>query len=326
MRVHKFFAPVSESATFAYMEAVLAFQRYLATERRMSPLTVKGYCADLGYFEAFVTEKMGQFEPKNIKRLLVRSYLKKLYDEGLSPATITRRLSAVRSFFKYLVRMGLVDEDPSKQVRTPKQEQKTPRFLSVDDAERLIEAPQGDDAASVRDRAVLELTYGAGLRVSEVVGLDLGDVDLAEQQLRVTGKGNKTRIVPFGRFALQALKLYLQRRGELTGKEADPVALFRNTRGGRMSVRAVQRLVEHCRASCKEVGVTPHWLRHACATHMLASGADLRSIQEMLGHSSLSTTQRYTHIQIETLMKTYDTAHPRARHTPSDHPSPSPFA
>ena len=156
------------------------------------------------------------------------------------------------------------------------------------------------------------MTYGAGLRVSEVVGLDMSALDLEEGLIRVTGKGNKTRICPIGRHAKMALEVYLCRRGELVGRGGDPQAVFRTVRGNRLSVRSVQRLVAGARQACRKGGATPHWLRHACATHMLSSGADLRSIQELLGHSSLSTTQRYTHVDIHSLMKVYDKAHPRA--------------
>ncbi len=305
-------ASFSARSIFTYMDTRDAFQRYLATERRLSPLTVKGYCADLGFFVDFAVSKLGDFDPAKVKKLLVRSYLKSLYDESLSPATIGRRLAAVRAYFRFLVRTGVLEQNPADAVRTPKLDKRTPRFLSADDAARLVEAPKGDEATAVRDRAILELCYSSGLRVSEVSNLDLGDVDLAQKLVRVLGKGNKTRLVPIGSYALAALRAYLPRRPELCGKEEHATALFRSSRGGRMGPRAIQRLVEQSRLSCQQAGATPHWLRHACATHMLASGADLRSIQELLGHSSLSTTQKYTHIQVEMLMQTYDKAHPRA--------------
>ncbi len=294
------------------MDAVAAFERYLATEKRCSRLTVRGYLQDLGFFSAFVTEVRGGFDPARVDKLLVRRYLKALYDDGLAAATIARRMAAVRAFFRFLVRTGVLAEDPVGNVANPKKPKTSPRFLSPDDAARLVEAPRGETAAAARDAAVLELTYGAGLRVSEVVGLDCDAVDLGEGTVRVLGKGNKTRIVPMGRMAVAAVRAWLLRRPELGGPEADPRPLFRNTKGGRLSARAVQRLVEKHRPACREGGATPHWLRHACATHMLGSGADLRSIQELLGHASLSTTQRYTHVSVEALMKVYDAAHPRA--------------
>ena len=290
------------------------FLRYLATERRLAANTVNGYVQDVGYFADYVREQSGQFDPSAVDKSLMRRYMRTLYDARLAPATIQRRLAAVRALFRYLVRIGRLDHNPAEEVATPKVPRRTPRFLSPDDAARLVESPSGDSAAALRDRAILELSYGAGLRVSEVVGLDCGDVDLDGGLVRVTGKGNKTRIVPMGRLAVAAVGLWLMRRSEITGRDADVSALFRNARNGaRLTVRSVQRIVERGRSVCQEGGATPHWLRHAFATHMLGSGADLRSIQELLGHSSLSTTQRYTHVELEALMRVYDDAHPRAR-------------
>ncbi len=290
---------------------VEAFHRYLATERRVSRRTVQGYLDDVGFFAEFARQEMGDFDPAAVDSALVRRYLRHLYDRELSPATIARKLSAVRAFFRFLAKTDRVAHDPTLNVRTPKQSKRAPRFLSADDAARLVEAPEGEGPLATRDRAILELTYGAGLRVSEVVSLDLLSIDLREGTVRVTGKGDKTRVVPMGRVAVDALRGWLAVRGQI--EDRHPTALFVNHRGGRLSARAVQRLVERCRPACAESGATPHWLRHACATHMLGSGADLRSIQEQLGHSKLGTTQRYTHVSVEALMKVYDQAHPRAR-------------
>lgn len=295
------------------MDPIADFKRFLISERRSSPLTVKGYMGDLRFFVRFVCESEGTFDVTRIDKLLIRRYLKRLYDNALATSTIGRRLSAVRSFFNFLVRTEVLAQSPAAFVSAPKQPKRTPRFLSPDDAARLVESPAGERASDLRDRAILELTYGAGLRVSEVVGIDCADVDLDRGLVRVTGKGDRTRVVPMGRFAVATVATWLQRREELSSSEAQPAPLFRNRRGRRLSVRAVQRIVERNRAICHEIGATPHWLRHACATHMLGSGADLRSIQEQLGHSSLSTTQRYTHVTVETLMKVYDDAHPHAR-------------
>ena len=295
------------------MDPIADFARFLATERRSSPLTVKGYLGDLRFFVRFVCEIQGSFDVVRIDKPLIRSYLKHLYDESLASATIGRRLSAIRSFFDFLVRTRVLEQSPAASVSAPKQPKRTPRFLSPDDAARLVESPDGHRASDLRDRAILELTYGAGLRVSEVVGANCADVDLDRGLVRVTGKGDQTRIVPMGRFAVATVASWLKRRHELSGPETELEPLFRNRRGRRLSARSVQRMVERNRATCQEIGATPHWLRHACATHMLGSGADLRSIQEQLGHRSLSTTQRYTHVTVETLMKVYDDAHPRAR-------------
>ncbi len=289
------------------------FHRYLATERRLSPLTVSGYLRDLGFFVDHVRASTGTFESEAVRVRDVRRYARHLYDRRLAPATVARKLSAVRAFFRFLVRRGVVEQNPADPVSTPKQPKRTPRFLTADDAARLVTAPEGDGPLAVRDRALLELAYGAGLRVGELVSLDVFDLDLREGTARVTGKGSKTRVVPIGRHAIDALQDWLGVRDQLQGRATDPVALFRNHRGGRLTARSAQRLVERCRPACTEIGATPHWLRHACATHMLGSGADLRSIQEQLGHAKLTTTQCYTHVGVEALMRVYDAAHPRAR-------------
>jgi integrase/recombinase XerC len=288
------------------------YRNYLTMEKRVSPLTTDGYMRDLLIFVSFVVESGTPFDPACVPRRMIRRYLADLHRQKLKSATVGRRISALRAYFKYLVRLEHVDVDPTELIRVPKLARRTPRFLSADDAARLVEHPVGQSADAYRDRAVLELTYGAGLRVSEVVGIDVNDIDLNAGTVRVLGKGSKERIVPMGRQAVICIELWLYRRPELVGKNTCTTALFRNQRGHRLTVRSVQRLVRKARLDCQEAGATPHWLRHACATHMLGSGADLRSIQELLGHSSLSTTQRYTHVDLDTLMRSYDRAHPRA--------------
>ncbi|MCA9544460.1 MAG: tyrosine recombinase XerC [Myxococcales bacterium] len=290
---------------------VRAFHDHLAAEKRASGHTVEGYLRDLGAFIEFVGEG---FDPARIQALQIRRWMAALYAERLAAPTIARKLAAVRAYFRYLVRQGLLDVDPAARVRTPKQPKPAPRVLSPDDAARLVQAPVDDSPVGLRDRALLELAYGAGLRVSELVSLNRRDLDLTGGTVRVTGKGNKTRIVPMGRLAQLAVETWLSRRAALSGPDGqDAEALFLNQRGGRLTVRSVQRLVAKHRPACRTGGATPHWLRHACATHMLGSGADLRTIQEQLGHSRLSTTQRYTHVDVAKLMATYDAAHPRAR-------------
>ena len=293
--------------------SITDFRRYLEVQKRSSRNTVVAYTRDLLHFCEFAAESLDAFEPRSIDRRLLRRYLSFLHRQKQSVATISRRISSLRAYFKYCVRHEIIDADPSQNLRTPKQAKLTPRFLSPDDAQRLIEHPLGEGPAGYRDRAILELAYSGGLRVSEVVGLNMQDLNLEEKNVRILGKGNKTRVVPIGVHAHAALTLWLQRRGEMSKEDANPEAVFRNYRGGRLSARSVQRLVREGRASCQQHGATPHWLRHACATHMLGSGADLRSIQELLGHSSLSTTQRYTHVDLDKLMSTYDRAHPRSR-------------
>lgn len=308
-----------------HMHTVDDFLRFLADEKRYSRLTVQGYRRDLGYFMQFARAarepevepaERAPFDPAVVDRNTVRGYLRTLYDEGLLPASIQRRVAAVRSYFAYLVKRGDLARDPSARVATPKVAKTVPRFLSADDAERLVEAPAPESSTGPLDRAILELTYGAGLRVSEVCGIDLVDLDLNGGLVRVLGKGGKTRVVPIGRMAQAAIRAWLVERARLDVESVHPTALFLAPRGDRLHARAVQRLVEKHRPACSENGATPHWLRHACATHMLGSGADLRSIQEMLGHASLRTTQRYTHVDVEHLMAVYDKAHPRAHGTP----------
>ncbi|MEZ4472896.1 MAG: tyrosine recombinase XerC [bacterium] len=293
------------------------FRDHLAAERRLSPRTVDGYLRDLADFTEFLVERGGAFDPAGVDRAAVRAWLLALYRHDLQAPTIARKLAAVRCYYRFLIRRGDLQADPTRGVRSPKLPKRTPRFLSPDDAARLVEAPADAGVGATRDRAVLELLYGAGLRVGEVEGLDRGAVSLGEGTIRVTGKGNKTRVVPLGRTALTALQTWLHRRPELVQPGSDPPALFLSNRGNRLNSRAIQRLVATCRPACQEAGATPHWLRHACASHMLGSGADLRSIQELLGHARLSTTQRYTHVSVETLMSAYDKAHPRAHRAQS---------
>ena len=249
---------------------------------------------------------LDQIESRHLRR-----FLSSRAKNGIKASSIGRSISAIRSFWRFSVRRQFATVDITSGLTTPKQPKRTPRFLSPEDTERLLNSANGDSAAQLRDRAIMELAYGSGLRVSEVCGIDLADLNVEEGLLSVFGKGRKERIVPLGRIATLAIHTWLKKRGEMLAKSS-PDALFLNQRGGRLSVRSVQRLVERSRAMCIQGGATPHWLRHACATHMLSSGADLRSIQELLGHESLSTTQRYTHVDVQQLLAVYDRAHPRA--------------
>jgi integrase/recombinase XerC len=316
-------AEVASELDASTRAALAPFQRYLTSEKRARALTVDGYLRDLGFFVTHWRERRdgAAFDPAAVTPADLRGWLRVLYDARLQAPTVARKLSAVRAFFRWRVRTGQQDLDPTVSLRTPKQPKTTPRFLSPDDAARLVEAPAGDGPAALRDRALLELAYGAGLRVSELVGLNLADLDRSGGTARVEGKGGKTRVVPMGRLAVSAIATYLLRRAELSGPDGlDPQAVFLNTRGGRLSARAVQRLVVAQRPACRQGEATPHWLRHACATHMLGSGADLRAIQEQLGHASLRTTQRYTHVDVASLMRAYDRAHPRAHTDESTEP------
>jgi integrase/recombinase XerC len=229
-------------------------------------------------------------------------------------SSAARKLSAVKRFVRHLLRQDALAVDPSAGLRAPKADRRLPNHLSVDDTFRLLAAPPADTPAGLRDRALLEVVYSCGLRVSELVGLDWDDLDASLAVVRVRGKGRKERIVPIGQTALAALQAYRARVDDLCrGAQRDPDAVFLNQRGGRLTVRSVARFVDRYTLSGGVAGkVSPHALRHSFATHLLGAGADLRAIQEMLGHASLSTTQQYTHVDLDQLMATYDKAHPRA--------------
>jgi tyrosine recombinase XerC len=281
-------------------DPLAAFLTYLDVEKRASPHTVKSYRADLEDFRRWT----GSSTPGEVTARDVRAYLAVLHTRGLDPVSVARKLAAIRSWFRFLRRRGVVEANPAQQIRGPRLPRKLVSFLPIDETVALMDAP--DPEATTRDRAIIELLYASGLRVSELVGLDVRDVDLAEMTVRVLGKGSKERIVPFGDAAAQAL------RGHLGARASG--AVFLNRRGGRLTVRSVHTIVRRrARAARITRRVTPHTLRHTFATHLLDSGADLRMIQELLGHSRLSTTQRYTHVGSDQLLRIYDAAHPRAR-------------
>jgi integrase/recombinase XerC len=278
-----------------------AFLRYLAAEKNASPHTLKGYGIDLRQFEAFLVD--AGIAPSAINHRHIRAFLVTLHARGLDPASVGRKLAAVRSWLRFLVRQGVLPRNPARDVRGPRLPKKQAAFLDVDEAKALVEQKR-----PARDHAMLELLYASGLRVSELTGLDLADVDESGHTVRVLGKGRKERIVPFGGQAARALFAWLAERGRGAG------ALFTSRRGGRVNPREVYDVV---RGTARSVGITrtvgPHTLRHTFATHLLNEGADLRAVQEFLGHSRLSTTQRYTHVGSDHLLKVYDRAHPRAR-------------
>jgi len=282
------------------------FLRYLDHERGVSRHTLRGYAADLAEFEAFLArEKLGSLARADARA--IRGWLASLHERKLARSSVARKLASVRSCLKYLARRGVVELNAARQVRSPKLPQRLPSFLPKDESKNLLDSPVERTEAGLRDRALLELLYATGLRVAECCGLDLDDLDRQQGSVRVMGKGGKERVVPAGDVALQAVDAWLTVRGEGRGP------LFTNPRGGRLSTRGVHRIVKsRARAAGIERRVTPHTFRHSFATHMLGEGADLRLIQELLGHSRLSTTQRYTHVSAEHLMKVYDRAHPRA--------------
>jgi len=282
------------------------FIDFLKNEQGVSPHTLTAYSADLKEFFSFIDKA-----PRDIDNLDIRSFLASLHHKKLQKTSISRKLATVRSFFKYLHREGIVKKNPAKLVASPRLPRNLPRFLTVDEVFLLLERPQGDTFGQTRDRALLELLYSSGLRVSELTSVDISDLDIKESVVRVKGKGMKERMVPVGSKAMDAIRNYLPERISL--KKKSP-ALFLNSRGGRLTQRSVRRiLLQYSRMINLKGDPSPHTLRHTFATHMLHGGADLRSIQELLGHSSLSTTQKYTHVDIAHLSEVYDRAHPLAK-------------
>lgn len=293
------------------------FMLHLRNEKRASSHTVEAYGSDLAQLETFVHERTGReaLKLEDIDIFVLRAWLGTLA-RSLAASSVSRKVAAARALFRFHQRRGRIQKNPAAELATPKLRRPLPTLLDVDSAREVVETPSGDDARSLRDRAALELLYGSGLRVSELAGLDLGDVDVHAGTVRVLGKGNKERVVPFGPPCAKAIEAWLQVRDELrhprTG-EQDPRALLLSVRGRRIGVRELQLLVHKYGAvGAGRADLHPHAMRHTCATHMLGGGADLRAIQEMLGHASLSTTQRYTHVSIEHLMRVYDQAHPLA--------------
>ncbi len=291
----------------ATADALAAYAAHLRAERHASPHTVRGYLADLRQFLAFV----GAGGPAAVRIETIRHWLRTL-DGRTDRNSIARKLAAVRGLFRFLVDTQRLAHDPSAAVATPKTARKLPAHLTLDDVDRLLATPRADRLLGLRDRAILELLYSSGLRVSELTGLDWEHLDADAGLVRVLGKGRKERVVPVGRPALRALETY-RTAAAGAGWPAARGAVFRNARGGRLTPRSVGRLVDrHVLASGTTTKATPHALRHTFATHLLGAGADLRAIQELLGHASLSTTQRYTHVDLRRLMEAYDRAHPRA--------------
>jgi integrase/recombinase XerC len=287
-----------------------SFIGYLATERNASPHTVEAYRRDLAQFAAFLRQELGA-EPSihQVSHLHIRRYLALLHQEQ-KKSSIGRKLAAIRSLFRFLLRRGELAKNPAELVGTPKKEKKIPYHLNIDEVTTLVEAPRGNELLALRDRAILETLYSCGLRVSELTGLNVGGVDLATGTVRVLGKGRKERIVPIGSLAIRAIGDYLLARNN----PPYDAPLFLNRRGGRLTRRSVARLVDqYMRHLITMKKASPHTLRHTFATHLLEGGADLRAIQELLGHASLSTTQKYTHVTIDKLLEVYDKAHPKAK-------------
>jgi integrase/recombinase XerC len=299
----------------AYDRAVSRFLAYLEDQRRVSKQTLRAYASDLAQFRALLSERHGEEipGPEAIDALAVRGFVARLHHEGLAKSSVARKLSAVRSFLRHAVRSGAIEVSPAEGIPTPKQPKLLPKNLTVDEVFALLDSIGGDDVAARRDKALLEFLYATGLRVGEMASLDLDDVDLAGGLVRVLGKGNKERIVPFGRKAKASLLAWLSASEPLRRGDGDENALFLNLRGTRLTDRSARRILDRRMLEASNAAhISPHALRHTFATHMLGAGADLRAIQELLGHASLSTTQRYTHVGVEALMAVYDKAHPRA--------------
>lgn len=285
------------------------FYQYVGAERQLSAHTLKSYQRDLDAFLSFVeSQSLTQWTDVDAKH--VRHYVAQLHRKGLASKSIQRNLSAIRSFYRFLSREMAVNVNPAELVQAPKGDRKLPSTLDVDQISELMDVPL-TDAVSARDAAIMELTYSSGLRVSELVGINLQDVDLADKSLRVEGKGRKTRQLPVGRKALAALDVWLNYRDQFAN--IDEQAVFVSKRGTRITARSVQQRMAHWGKYLGLHGkVHPHRLRHSFASHMLESSGDLRAVQELLGHEDISTTQIYTHLDFQHLMQVYEGAHPRA--------------
>jgi integrase/recombinase XerC len=295
-----------------YVEAFIESLRNKASSRH----TVSNYQIDLQQFTQFLKSRSLSLE--SVDHVAIRDFLNHLYtDRKLSKTSVSRKLACLKTFFKFLLRQGILTTNPAELIASPRLPKILPSFLGEDDAASIVGLPQGEGLSALRDRAILELLYASGMRVSELVGLNVDQLDLDQQTVRVLGKGKKERIVLFGSFAARSVIEYLNAKKKFRMDESDDrgeVPVFVSVRGKRLSSRDVQRLVARLRLGLKTTRrVTPHTLRHSFATHLLERGADLRAIQELLGHESLATTQKYTHIGIQHLKREYDKAHPKAK-------------
>lgn len=298
----------------AFETRVGEFLDYMRAERGASDETIRAYRVDLEQFGEYIRESLDvdTFEPAEIELSDLRGFVADRFDENVA-STVARKVSTLRSFWSYLVKKGKADENPTALLSAPKVSQPLRNFLKVDEIFELLDDHKPDGVLGVRDMAMWEVGYGCGLRVSEIVGLDRSDIDFDRGWIRIDGKGDKERQVPLGEKAGTYLRQYLHRRNELATDETAPEAVFLNHRGGRLTARSVRRLLkQHLTRAGLDPSITPHGLRHSFATHLLGSGGDLRGIQKLMGHSSLSTTQRYTHVSVEQLTEVYDATHPRA--------------
>lgn len=300
-------------------DAIRAFMTFLTVERQASPETIRNYRSDLRQLATFLTQARLSLQAaptiaiSEVTTDSLRTYLHWLDRKGEKPASLARKLACLRSFYRFHIREGTIEKNPAEDIRSPKLPKTLPRVLTKDDANILMEFPVGQTPLSLRDRAILETLYSTGARVSEAVALNLADLNRSDGLVHLRGKGRKERIVPVGDVALQAIHTYRASLKRAAADDRPATPLFLNHRGGRLTARSVARLVARYSSGLAGGAISPHALRHSYATHLLDEGADLRSIQEMLGHASLSTTQKYTHLATDQLLAVYDRAHPRAK-------------
>jgi tyrosine recombinase XerC len=287
------------------------FLDYLRYERNASAHTVSSYRRDLAQFSDYIREQGGSF--RKVDNVQIRGFMARLHERRLKKSTTARKLAAIRSFFRFGIKKKWITENPAKVVATPRQDRRVPSFLSEEEMAHFLDVPPSKKPLDLRDKAILELLYASGIRVSELVGVNPEDVNLEERLVRVRGKGKKERLVPFGRMAGERLAAYLTVRPVLIGDRVGEKGLFLNYQGRRITVRSVERMVDkYIRRTAVKRKISPHSLRHSFASHLLSRGADLRVIQELLGHESLATTQKYTHLDLGRLMDVYRKSHPRS--------------
>ena len=284
---------------------------YLKYEKNASPHTIASYQRDLNQLARYVGGR--NLALSDVDNVILRGFLASLHEKKDKKSTIARKLAAIRSFFQYGMKMRWVDDNPARILSTPKQDRHVPTFLSEEEMKGFLDLPSSAEPLPTRDKALLEMLYATGMRVGELVGLNLEDINLRERLVRVRGKGKKERLLPFGQAALKSMKSYLNIRHTINPKGVDPDAVFLNYRGNRLTSRSVERIVDkYIQQTAVRRKISPHSLRHSFASHLLSRGADLRFIQELLGHESLATTQKYTHLDIKQLLNVYRKSHPRS--------------
>lgn len=287
------------------------FIAYLKHEKNASPHTITNYRRDLLQLAQYLENR--RLNLRGIDNIVLRGFLAALFDKGEKKSTVGRKLAAIRSFFQFCVRKRWMDDNPAKVVATPKQDKPVPSFLSEEEMQEFLDLPETAKPLDKRDKAMMELLYATGIRVSELVGIELEDVKFTERLIRIRGKGKKERLVPFGRIAEESLRSYIRVRPLINKGQVEETPLFLNYRGRKLSSRSVERTVDkYIRRSAVRRKISPHSLRHSFASHLLSRGADLRVIQELLGHESLATTQKYTHLDLKHLLEVYRKSHPRS--------------